>query len=553
MTPEHSTARTGILRSFAGLGLVIGTLFFAASLTPSLIPRSPLIQGVLSGLCLAAGYGVGVLLQYLWDSLKLRMPSPRPRRIGRTIALAVSVLIAVLALWKASAWQDSVLMLMEMPPSDGARPFKVAALALAVFVPLLLIGRAFRILTRKLADKFSRRIPTPVATLAGLFVTAWLFYSIGNGVLVRGAMGAFDASFSKLDALLEETSPQPTDALKTGGPGSLLTWEDLGRAGREAVSAAPDREKIAAMTGGPALEPLRIYVGLNSAPSVEERAQLALQEMIRVGAFERANVVIVTPTGTGWVDPESQPALEYVLRGDVASVTVQYSYLASWLALMADPEYGASTARAVFAAVYGHWRGLPKDTRPKLYLHGLSLGSFNSDLSHDLYQVIGDPYHGAFWSGPPFPSRTWRDVTARRNPGTPAWLPEFRDGSVIRFTAQHNHLAEATAPWGPFRIIYLQYASDPITFFETDALWRKPEWMKAPLGPDVSPELVWIPVVTFLQLAVDMMLATTTPRGYGHVFAFDHYLDGWASLTDAPGWTPEELEALKAKVEAERP
>jgi uncharacterized membrane protein len=56
-----------------------------------------------------------------------------------------------------------------------------------------------------------------------------------------------------------------------------------------------------------------------------------------------------------------------------------------------------------------------------------------------------------------------------------------------------------------------------------------------------------------VQLAVDMMLATTTPRGYGHVFAFDHYLDGWASLTDAPGWTPEELEALKAKVEAERP
>nr|MBP6597661.1 alpha/beta-hydrolase family protein [Arenimonas sp.] len=153
----------------------------------------------------------------------------------------------------------------------------------------------------------------------------------------------------------------------------------------------------------------------------------------------------------------------------------------------------------------------------------------------------------------PFPSRTWRDVTARRNPGTPAWLPEFRDGAVIRFTAQRNHLADATAPWGPYRIIYLQYASDPITFFQTDALWRKPDWMQSPIGPDVSPDLVWIPVVTFLQLAVDMMLATTTPLGYGHVYTFDHYLDGWASLTDAPGWTPAQLDDLKAKFAADRP
>jgi uncharacterized membrane protein len=307
------------------------------------------------------------------------------------------------------------------------------------------------------------------------------------------------------------------------------------------------------MTGAPALEPLRVYVGLNSADSVEARAQLALAEMIRIGAFERSTVVIVTPTGTGWVDPESQTALEYLLRGDVASVSVQYSYLASWLTLMADPEYGVQSARVVFAAVYDHWRSLPKETRPRLYLHGLSLGSMNSDLSHDLYQVIGDPYQGAFWSGPPFPSRTWRHVTERRNSGTPEWLPQFRDGSVIRFTSQVNHLGAATAPWGPYRIIYLQYASDAITFFSPDILWRKPDWMQPPLGPDVSPDLVWIPVVTFLQLAVDMMLATTTPLGYGHVYAFDHYLDGWASLTDAPGWTPEQLEALKAKVAAERP
>src|SRR3546814_14740495 len=83
------------------------------------------------------------------------------------------------------------------------------------------------------------------------------------------------------------------------------------------------------------------------------------------------------------------------------SVSVQYSYLLSWLALLAEPEYGVETARAVFATVYGHWRALDPQHRPRLYLQGLSLGALNGDLSHDLYQVIGAPYQGALWSGPP--------------------------------------------------------------------------------------------------------------------------------------------------------
>jgi uncharacterized membrane protein len=49
------------------------------------------------------------------------------------------------------------------------------------------------------------------------------------------------------------------------------------------------------------------------------------------------------------------------------------------------------------------------------------------------------------------------------------------------------------------------------------------------------------------------MTAVQTPFGHGHNYLFGHYLDGWASLTDAPGWTPEGLEALKAAFEADRP
>jgi uncharacterized membrane protein len=540
------------LSSFTGLGLILGTLFFAASLTPSLVPRPPVVQGVLSGVCLAAGYGIGVLFRAIWLALQLPVPSGAALRLGRGAAVGLSAAAAAVALWQASEWQNRLRALMDLPPVEGARPLLVAGVALVVFALLLLLGRLFRGTLNTLSRWLGRRIPGPVAVLVALIVTAAIFWQIGNGVIAGAVMRTLDGIYARLDAAFEEGSPQPTDPLKTGAPGSLLTWEGLGRAGREVVAAAPDAAAIAALTGAPALEPLRVYVGLNSADTVAERAQLALDEMIRIGAFDRATVVIATPTGTGWLDPESQQALEYLLRGDVATVSVQYSYLASWLALLADPEYGIETARAVFARVYDHWHSLPKATRPKLYLHGLSLGSFNSDLSHDLFQVIGDPYDGAFWTGPPFPARTWTSVTAARNPGTPEWLPAFRDGSVIRFTSQDNRLDDAPAPWGPYRVIFLQYASDAVTFFDPAALWRKPGWMQPPVGPDVSPDLIWVPVVTFLQLGIDIAMATTTPLGHGHVYRFDHYLDGWMSLTDAPGWTPEGVEALKAAFEAQR-
>ncbi len=544
---------TSFLRSLSGPGLVLGTLFFAAALTPSLVPRATHFQGLISGVSLAAGYGIGVLGVMVWRGMQLPRATGWVLEWGRLVALIGCIGAAGFALSRAKGWQNELRSLMGMEPIPGVGVFTIAFVALAVFVLLLLLVRAFRGIRRAIARRLDPLLPGPVAVTSGLVVTALLFYWIGTGVIVDRAMRAFDATYAELDALLEDDIPEPDDPDKAGAPESLLDWQELGRHGRRMVAASPDRAQIEAMSGGPALEPLRVYVGLNSAETVEERAHLALAEMQRIGAFERSTVVIATPTGTGWIDPESQTALEYLMRGDVATVAVQYSYLPSWLALLAESDYGVETSRAVFAAVYAHWRSLPKATRPRLYLHGLSLGSLNSDLSHDLYQVLGDPYGGAFWVGPPFSSRTWRHVTSQRNSGTPAWLPEYRDGATIRFTAQENRLDRAQAPWGPYRIVYLQYASDAVTFFDPGSIWRRPEWLKAPLGPDVTPDFKWIPVVTFVQLVIDLMLATTTPLGHGHTYAFEHYLDGWLGLTDAPGWTPETIAALKNRYAAQRP
>ena len=102
------------------------------------------------------------------------------------------------------------------------------------------------------------------------------------------------------------------------------------------------------------------------------------------------------------------------------------------------------------------------------------------------------------------------------------------------------------------RTVYLQYASDPITFFDYHALYTPPDWMIGKRGPDVSPEFRWYPVVTFLQLTLDLAMATTTPMGFGHVYAGEHYIDGWLAVAGVDDRSAEDVEKLKQKFRADR-
>jgi hypothetical protein len=112
-----------------------------------------------------------------------------------------------------------------------------------------------------------------------------------------------EASFQEYDALIEPETEPPMAPLKTGSRASLLAWDKLGRAGREFITSGPTREDVSVLSGRAALSPVRVYVGLRSADTPEVRAKLALEELKRVGGFERSVLIVVTPTGTGWVDP----------------------------------------------------------------------------------------------------------------------------------------------------------------------------------------------------------------------------------------------------------
>lgn len=531
--------------SLSGVGIALGTLFFAAALTPTLIPRSYLTQGILAGSCFALGYLGGVFWRWLWHYLELPALSIRSRIAVNRILIVASLIVAIIFLWRAADWQNSIRAVMSMEPVETAHPLKVCVVALLAFLALLILGRTFAFVTYSLAQRIRRFIPRRIANVAGVLIAVLVFWSIADNLFLRTAFRILDSSFRARDALLEPDRAQPTEPRRTGSAVSLVKWAELGRAGREYIASGPSADTISAFTGRSALQPIRVYVGLRGGDTAEARAQLALDELKRQGGFERSILVVVTPTGSGWIDPSAMDTIEYLEDGNIASVAMQYSYLNSPLSLLVQPEYGVESARALFAAVYNYWTTLPRSKRPKLFLHGLSLGAVNSEKSAELFELIGDPISGALWSGPPFESRIWRSVTASRNAGSPAWLPEFRDSSFVRFMNQNGSTVSSTTAWGPLRVVYLQYASDPITFFDYADLYRRPAWMNSPRGPDVSPDLHWYPFVTMLQLALDMAVATSTPMGYGHVFAPEHYVDAWAAVADIQNWSPDALARLK--------
>src|SRR5690606_11022548 len=132
-----------------------------------------------------------------------------------------------------------------------------------------------------------------------------------NNLFWRNALRLADNFYQQLDAIApDDGTPQPSGFAQTGNPQSLIAWNTIGRDSRIYIQSGPDATEIARITGRPAMEPLRTYVGLRAAATVEERAELALAEMQRIGAFDRSVLVLVMPVGPGWVDRAALDTLE---------------------------------------------------------------------------------------------------------------------------------------------------------------------------------------------------------------------------------------------------
>lgn len=205
----HSTLRRA-LRHFSTTGLLLGTLLFAFSLTPSLLPRPTYAQGIVSGLSFGAGYALGFTAHWLWDYLQLPRPGPKVERIIKLTAAGICAVIAALFLWQASAWQNSVRELMGMEAVSGIRPISIAVIALALFAVLLLLVRLFRRTFQFLSRKMQRFIPHRISNLLGVILAAALFWSIIDGVLFTLALRTADNSFQQIDELILDDLAPPT-------------------------------------------------------------------------------------------------------------------------------------------------------------------------------------------------------------------------------------------------------------------------------------------------------------------------------------------------------
>jgi uncharacterized membrane protein len=530
---------------FSFVGLAVATLLFAASLTPSLLPRHYLTQAILSGFALAVGYGLGVLAVWIWHYLEIPDFSDRTQGFSKRITTVVVAIIVCAFLWQAAIWQNSIRDLMEMEPVATAYPLHVGGIALVTAFMLIAIGRWIGWVWMAIDRRIKRYVPPRVARIISAALVLVLVVLIVNDVIAKALITAADAAFLKLDRVVDEGIEQPTADNATGSPDSLVEWDTIGRRGKDFIAAGPTQADISKFLGRDAEQPLRIYVGLDSRDTPEERAQLALDELKRVGGFDREVLIVATPTGTGWLDPGGVDTIEYLHGGDTAIVSMQYSYLPSWITILVDPTRSIEMSRALFDVIYEHWKELPTDDRPRLYLFGLSLGALGSAASADLFTVFEDPIHGAVWSGPPFPSAVWNRITAARDDGTPMWLPKFRDGSMIRFTGRESSIDHQGKRWGPMRFVFIEHASDPMVFFSPDSAWRRPQWLNGERGPDVSPYLRWVPLVTFLQTGFDLPMATTVPHGYGHNYAASSYIDAWIAVTAPPDWTSADTRRLK--------
>ena len=534
-----------IIGKFSVPCLLLGLLFFAASLTPSLIPRGPEVQGVLGGLVMGLGYLTGQIVALVWRAADMPRLSGRPAAV---LTWLLSVAIFAFFLWvlgSSLTWQNDLRLKMGMEPEDTLGLTSIVIIALATFAIAFALGRSVASLFRLIRAWFYRVMPPRRANVFGLVaVVLVLLVVTRDGILDRVIMG-LDESYAAAQALFDDAPPQPADPRMTGSAASLIDWDAIGKPGRDFITSGPDAEAISAFTGRPALDPIRVYVGRANGQTPRERAELALAELQRQGAFEREVLIVASPTGTGWMDPGSHDPVEYMHNGDIATVTAQYSYLQSPLALILETSTGLEQATALQDVVHGYWKTLPEDARPRFYVHGLSLGAWSSMHATNLFRLLDDPIDGAFWAGPPFPSDFWNYVQNQRTPGTPWVLPTIGDGSLVRYASHTADASEAAAEWGDMRIAFLQYSSDPIVFYDPASLWRAPPWMHDPPAEDMSDHFIFMPIVTQFQLALDMALSFGAPPGHGHAYFAEDYIGPWVQVTAPERWAPADTQRLK--------
>jgi uncharacterized membrane protein len=547
-TPTDETPSAQRKRIMLGrlsiVGIVLATLAAWWVCTPSLIPRPWPIQAFLTGATLAVLYGLGATIGWAYRALRLPdVPAGVRAWIPRAFAVLLPIGLVIGGVLGRSA-QSNQRELIGLDPSVSVLWIIAPLLGIPVGLLFLAIGRSVKALGLRLTDLFSRFLPGRTGPVLAILATIWITSLVLSGVLNRVVVGQMDRIFAGRNDATDTGVFNPKTPYASGGPNSTVPWDKLGRQGRQFAWQRQTAANIAKVTGDPdAKEPIRAYVGLEiDGDDIPKRAQDAVAELKKLGAFERSAIAVAGTTGSGWISPRTAAALEFVTHGDVATVALQYSYLPSWLSDLVDADRAKSASQEMITTLRVALNELPPNERPALYVYGESLGTNATDSAFTNVEDLSATTDGALLVGPPGFDPNFRRIQERRDPGSPPWKPVYKNGSIVQTVGTGSELR--TDQWTtPNRVVYLVHATDPIVVWQG---YDRKAWL-SPRGPGVPGSVKHLPIVGGLQAGVDVFSANNVPSGYGHIYD-DTVVDAWSEIHGPPSLPVDELDRIKEAV-----
>lgn len=340
-TVPRKGSRGPTVLGLSGTGLTLALVMSWVALSPSLLPRSWWATAGSVGLSMSFGYVVGTVLQRLWvrTSRVLRIVVTIDPAWGRRLRF---VWFTGLAVGTVLSWFANHRRQVELEKLVGVRAAPLTAellglvLGTAIFAFLLGSGLLVAALWRWTTRRLSRLLTDWVAPFLATALIVGVAVAIAQGVVIRPLVESVYSSAAAVNRRPWSNRTAPTEATRSGSPSSAEAWDSLGAQGQAVVADGPRAAQISKVTGKPAMEPIRVYAGLQSGRDLAATAQAVVRELDRTDAWARRYLLVATGVGAGWVDEWSLESIEYMTGGDCATASMQYSYLSSGAAFVLD-------------------------------------------------------------------------------------------------------------------------------------------------------------------------------------------------------------------------
>ena len=511
------------------IGVVGALVMYGVSVSPSLLARSWQWHAVASGVLSAVGYIVGLTIQRFYA---LVVP-----RLGVEITAPQSVSIAFRAvlllgffLWFLRWLLQSYRERKRANHLVGMRGETLGEYLLGTFCAFLLmlalLGFAWGLqwIGRAIVIVLNQWMHMVFALALSLLILVVIVYALTSQVLLKLGINFFTRHAQKMNNRTAKGIVQPQVPERSGSPQSRSSWRAVGGQGRVFLGRGPSCADIEAVTGCSAMEPIRVYAGMpEEGQSLQNAADLVVEELHRTGAFDRAVILIATSTGSGWVDEWQVQPLEYLTRGNCATASMQYSFVPSSINFLTDLDVSEEAAVILFETIRRAVDEIPEDRRPALFVCGESLGAYASQHVFSGIVDVLSRTDGALWVGTPAFTPMHAELTAIRHRGSPEVAPVVANGRHVRFVNVPENLwadvyGRELGDWNYPRIVYAQHPSDPVVWWNSELVWHKPDWISEKVDGDVSPHMQYTRGATYIQVLVDMPVAGTAPGGHGHTY-----------------------------------